>query len=406
MHLFGEEEVQRMEILAIQEPEVYGFGDAGSLMTTYSQALSGTFHVLLRPTLVGDGEDGKPRVCFYVNKKIDPKTWSVKHHSRDLSTLTVRTALGAMDIHNVYVPSKVGVAPADRARVSAAIRESLTVLRAALHRGRLGRQVVIGDFNLHHPLWSTCRQARLQDADADELIGISGDHGLELLTERGMVTYDGNVFGHDVESTIDLTWASTALAERMVRCDAQRRWLFAADHLPVLTELDLRWDAAPVRELKKWKEADWDTWGTSIAQTAWPKSINTQPDVDAAVQYFLDALNDASQGTVPIIKLCQRSKPGYTADLKPLRQQVNQARRWARSGDPADVERFQRIRHELGRERLLETVQVAEDARNATINAHADIASRRHRVFHRCWQGRHTEKDAVSSCAAGKHPGH
>ncbi|KAJ5547523.1 reverse transcriptase [Penicillium frequentans] len=323
MHLFGEEEVQRMEILAIQEPEVYGFGDAGTLMTTYSQALSGNFHILLRPTPVEDGEDGKPRVCFYVNKKMDPKTWSVRHHSRDLSTLTVRTALGAVDIHNIYVPSKVGVGPADRARVGEAIRESLTVLRTALHRGHIGRQVVVGDFNLHHPLWSTCRQARLQDEDADELIGISGDHGLELLTERGMVTYDGNVFGHDVESTIDLTWASTALAERTVRCDAQRRWLFAADHTPVLTELDLRWDAAPIKELKNWKETDWDTWGTSVAQTAWPKNINTQPDVDAAVQYFLDALNNASEGTVPIIKLCQRSKPGYTADLKPLRQQVS-----------------------------------------------------------------------------------
>ncbi|KAJ5543821.1 reverse transcriptase [Penicillium frequentans] len=159
MHLFGEEEVQRMEILAIQEPEVYGFGDAGSLMMTYSQALSGNFHVLLRPTLVEDGEDGKPRVCLYVNKKIDPKTWSVRHHSRDLSTLTVRTALGAVDIHNIYVPSKVGVAPTDRARVGEATRESLTVLRTALHRGHLGRQVVVGDFNLHHPLWSTCRQA-------------------------------------------------------------------------------------------------------------------------------------------------------------------------------------------------------------------------------------------------------
>ncbi|KAJ5559443.1 reverse transcriptase [Penicillium frequentans] len=253
MHLFGEEEVQGMEILATQEPEVYGFGDVGSLMMTYSQALSGNFHVLLRPTLVEESEDGKPRVCFYVNKRIDSKKWSVRHHSRDLSTLTVRTALGAMDIHNVYVPSKVGVAPADRARVSAAIRESLTVLRTVLHRGHLGRQVIVGDFNLHHPLWSTCRQARLQDADADELIGISGQ-GLELLTERGMVTYDGNVFGHDIESTIDLTWASTALAERTVRCDAQRRWLFAADHLPVLTE-----------------------------QTAWPKNINTRPGVDAAV---------------------------------------------------------------------------------------------------------------------------
>ncbi|KAJ5565518.1 reverse transcriptase, partial [Penicillium frequentans] len=79
-------------------------------------------------------------------------------------------------------------------------------------------------------------------------------------------------------------------------------------------------------------------------------NVNTQHDVDVAVLHFLDTLNDASEGTVPIIKLCQRSRPGYTADLEPLRQQVKQARRWARSGDPADVERFRRMRHELGRE--------------------------------------------------------
>ncbi|KAJ5052465.1 hypothetical protein NUH16_011158 [Penicillium rubens] len=38
MHLFGEEGVQDMEVLAIQEPEVYNHTDP---MTTYSQALRG-----------------------------------------------------------------------------------------------------------------------------------------------------------------------------------------------------------------------------------------------------------------------------------------------------------------------------------------------------------------------------
>ncbi|KAJ6141699.1 hypothetical protein N7497_010798 [Penicillium chrysogenum] len=74
MHLFGEEGVQYMEVLAIQEPEVYNHTDP---MTTYSQALRGRFHVLLRPTEQVHGgkaeiDAAKPRVCFYVNKRIDP----------------------------------------------------------------------------------------------------------------------------------------------------------------------------------------------------------------------------------------------------------------------------------------------------------------------------------------------
>ncbi|KAF3007143.1 hypothetical protein E8E15_001953 [Penicillium rubens] len=109
MHLFGEERVQEMEILAIQEPEVYNHTDP---MTTYSQALGGRFHVLLRPTEQAHGgkseaDAAKPRVYFYVNKRIDPKSWSIRYHTRDASTLTVRTDRGAIHVHNVYVESKV-----------------------------------------------------------------------------------------------------------------------------------------------------------------------------------------------------------------------------------------------------------------------------------------------------------
>lgn len=109
MHLFGEEGVQDVEILAIQEPEVYNHTNP---MTTYSQALGGRFHVLLRPTEQVDGgkaeiDAAKPRVCFYVNKRIDPKAWSIRYHARNVSTLTVKTNRGAIHIHNVYVESKV-----------------------------------------------------------------------------------------------------------------------------------------------------------------------------------------------------------------------------------------------------------------------------------------------------------
>ena len=47
IHLFGEKGVQEMDILATQEPNINQITDE---MTTYSQALKGKFHVLLKPT--------------------------------------------------------------------------------------------------------------------------------------------------------------------------------------------------------------------------------------------------------------------------------------------------------------------------------------------------------------------
>lgn len=156
MHLFGEEGVQEMEILAIQEPEVYNHTDS---MTTYSQALGGRFHVLLRPTEQVRGgkaevDAAKPRVCFYVNKRIDPKSWSIRYHTRDASTLRVKTDNEAIHVHNVYVESKVrdeGDENQQKIRAATA-KATIQVVRRLLRNSEPGQHVVVGDFNLHHPL--------------------------------------------------------------------------------------------------------------------------------------------------------------------------------------------------------------------------------------------------------------
>ena len=82
MHLFGEGGVQEMEILAIQEPEVYNHTDP---MTTYSQALGGRFHVLLRPTEQAHGgkseADGRNRE--FVSMSTEEST---RNHGRSVTT--------------------------------------------------------------------------------------------------------------------------------------------------------------------------------------------------------------------------------------------------------------------------------------------------------------------------------
>ena len=140
IHLFGEKEVRDLEILAIQEPYINKHTDQ---VTTYSQMLGNRFHLLIKPTSKDTNVANMPRVCFFVSKALDPKKWAIKHHTKDLSTLTLHTKIGPIHIHNAYNPSPVTGQPS----VINALNNAL-----AGHPGQ--QHVVVGDFNLHHPMWT------------------------------------------------------------------------------------------------------------------------------------------------------------------------------------------------------------------------------------------------------------
>ncbi|KAB8068832.1 hypothetical protein BDV29DRAFT_62763 [Aspergillus leporis] len=102
MHVFGEKRVQDVEVIAIQESMI---NRSTTQMTTHVQTLQDKFHVAIRPT-PSHAEVDEPRACFFINKRLHPKQWSIQHHSRFLSTLTLPgTGLReAVYIHNIYNP--------------------------------------------------------------------------------------------------------------------------------------------------------------------------------------------------------------------------------------------------------------------------------------------------------------
>jgi len=104
IHLFGEKEVRDLDILAIQEAYINRHTDQ---VTTYSQMLGNRFHLLIQPTSRDTNVANMPRVCFFVSKALDPTKWAIQHHTKDLSTLTLRTRIGLIHIHNAYNPSPV-----------------------------------------------------------------------------------------------------------------------------------------------------------------------------------------------------------------------------------------------------------------------------------------------------------
>lgn len=310
MHLFGEKDVQEYDILAIQEPYINNRTDP---LTTYALALQNRFHILLQPTPQEDYETC-PRVCLYVNRRIDPTTWEVRYHNRDLSTLILQTANhGTVHIHNIYNPG-----------VSSGQESAIGTLRDVITPG--AQHIVLGDFNLHHPLWAGTQYQHV-DSEATELIDLMDEHELDQLLPRGTITYEKK----EAKTTIDLIWASHALSDRLIRCADKREWWYGADHVPILTQFDLTPVSVPPIIRKDWGSSDWELFLTLIETYDWhPRHLADTEDIDRAVRYLVEAIHDTAKQATPIKQITPYSRAGYTPEMAELKHQVSRCRRYAR----------------------------------------------------------------------------
>ena len=336
IHLFGEKEVCDLEILAIQEPYINRHTDQ---VTTYSQMLGNRFHLLMKPTSKDTEVANMPRVCFFVSKTLDPAKWAIKHHTKDLSTLTLHTRIGPIHIHNAYNPSPATGQPS----VMGSLHNALAEYPNRKH-------MVVGDFNLHHPMWARPDYNHRHE-EADDLIRIAEDHGLELLTPPGTITYEKHTGRGTHQTTIDLTWATAEVTDLLVRCQDRRDWMHAADHIPILTELGIPMQKSPEKLKIQWREADWDTFLKTLAAELQPICpLTTTEEIDATVDRLIKTIQQSAKTTVPTARITPYSRPGYHPELKRLRNNVNRTRRWAASGQEEDIKAFRQAKHALGRE--------------------------------------------------------
>src|SRR5437762_6716310 len=128
------------------------------------------------------------------------------------------TERGPVDVINVYNPKPAGPrsqTPSRLAEIRQATQESTLA----------GREIILlGDFNLHHPHWGGIHCA-LDDL-GDNLLSLTSEAGLDLVLPQGSVTWQRG----GRASTIDLTFASEALVQRVVRCSPRADWAQMPDH--------------------------------------------------------------------------------------------------------------------------------------------------------------------------------
>jgi exonuclease III len=289
------------DIIALQEP--------------YFLRSSETSHCPAASPFVLAYEKGYRRTAFLVRKSIPQTEWTVSFPSPDICSLTLRTTSGIVHIHNVYIPPRPLAARGDITQLRT-VRELL---------GREGSHILLGDFNLHHPLWAGIALPTQHHA-ADQLIDLTTSHDLELATPQGLVTRSFN----GQESTLDLIFLSPDLSQRVVSCSVESALDHGSDHLPVRTTFNLQTVPEPINSTQRvWKNMRTDAVFAEARRLRLPSHLRTTRDIDDYSLYVSQFTSDLISKTVPLHKPSDKAAPWWSDEIYYAVNSVRALRRYA-----------------------------------------------------------------------------
>jgi len=169
------------------------------------------------------------------------------------------------------------------------------------------RSMFIGDFNLHHPLWSRDDNLNKQSDEADRLVDLMAENRFGILNPPGEDTFtvyrlcrDGN--GHELyTSTLDLAWTSPELTHYISNFQVAKHLCNGSDHFLLLVTISYT-PSQSTRTAFTFKEehfADWaDTFQLNLDnQEEIPEAILTEKDFNLAIDNLTGAALTARHAT-------------------------------------------------------------------------------------------------------------
>jgi hypothetical protein len=88
----------------------------------------------------------------------------------------------------------------------------LTDVRTILHNNQSQEQILLGDFNLHHPMWGGAN-VRHTDPESADLLAIIEDFNLSNTLPPRTIIYKAGA----ARTTINLCLATLGLVDRVIR---------------------------------------------------------------------------------------------------------------------------------------------------------------------------------------------
>jgi endonuclease/exonuclease/phosphatase family metal-dependent hydrolase len=217
--LLEDPRIQQFDMILVQEPWYNPHVQA-----SYNLARS-NFYLLFQP-------HKETRVAVYISKSIPTTDWSIRYITPDLSALDITVQftdlVRTLRIYNIYNPPPSSTL--DNTGPS-----TLPDLARDLQEHPHEHTIVLGDINLHHPLWGG-RTMLSQHIYADRFIDITEEHNLTQLTLPGAVTWSAR----GSESTIDLTYTTEFIASMVLKCIVRHDLDQHSDHYPIATTIQLQ----------------------------------------------------------------------------------------------------------------------------------------------------------------------
>lgn len=281
-----DQNVLQADIIAIQEPWANKMSE-----TTHQPARMS--HQLLYPK-ERDYGGGRARVCILISRKIDPGSWTQRVISRDYQWLKMIYRRGGeqrtLYIHNVYNKPRSGTIE----RFNQELRK-ITCQQQQQEVGKI-EHVVVGDFNAHHPAWGG--PGVQIETEAERILEIADEHDLILTTEEGIITWERK----EQYSTIDLTFISNNLFNRMIYTERADNVQHDSDHWPIRTTIDIQTPPNNPPKRRNWKATDLKILRESLSQNLHVRNLSqaTGPRIELELTAFLAAVRRAINDSTPV----------------------------------------------------------------------------------------------------------
>ena len=189
-----------------------------------------------------------------------------------------------------------------------------------------------GDFNRHHPLWDSKNNGHLFMAAANRaaqvIINLAVDYGMSMLLPRGINTLRAHRTGNWTRP--DNVFGSSNMEDALVRCEADpRNQGPCADHIPVLTVLDLPTRKRAVEPTRNFRNTNWTEFEEDLTarmcRADFPEAqpIGTEEEFQEMARRLTKVIQETIEAKVPMTNPSRHMKRWWSEELDDARRQLN-----------------------------------------------------------------------------------
>ncbi|KAJ5110838.1 zinc knuckle domain protein [Penicillium argentinense] len=200
--------------------------------------------------------------------------------------------------------------------------------------------------NAHHPAWGG--PGTKIDDEAEQLLQITDDQELELITEEGKATWTRN----DQSSVIDLTFISPSLSGRIIRCGRADDIEHSSDHFPIRTTLDIETPILTQQRRRNWKATDDGKLIQKVEEGLQERDLPMvgHRQIEEQCQKLLGVVQCAIDFSTPWANQSIWSNPDFDEECRAAVKEVRRLRRiHTRTKDPYDWMLYSKARNKKTR---------------------------------------------------------